>query len=116
MHLAHELVEMDAALPAVPRHLEEGIHQQRLAAPHPAPDVHAARGLAARAEVRHESVQPALPVLPVILELLEELLQASEDLQLLAVGLEVAALREVPVPLERTGEFGRVLILVVCFV
>src|SRR6185312_446642 len=81
--------------------LEERVHHERLAAPHPAPDVHAARGLPARAERRHQAVDLPGPVLAIVLELLEEPLQLPQDLQLLAVGLEIVALAEVPVPLER---------------
>ena len=43
VHLAHELVEMNATLPLGRTHAEKEVHQQRLAAADSAPDVKAAR-------------------------------------------------------------------------
>src|SRR5439155_12133628 len=108
--LAHELVEVHAALAAMARHLVEGVHHQRLAAPDAAPDVDAARRLLSRAEVRHQAVDLPGAILPVLLELLEEAFEVLEHLQLLAIGLKIVPLAEVPVPLERAGEIAGVLL------
>ena len=61
VHLAHELVEVDAALPRRRRGGEEEIHEQRLAAPDAAPDVEAARRRRARADRPQPGERSASP-------------------------------------------------------
>src|SRR5215467_3240682 len=97
VHVAHEVVEVHAALAYERQAQVEAVHEEALAAAHAAPEVDAARQLGVHDQAPQRRRAPRLVGRP----LLVKLLQALDRTHLRGVALEAAPLQGAVVDLDR---------------